>query len=417
MPDSVAVVGQGHVGLVLAMRAVEAGFAVTAVEPDQERLADLRRGRSYLEDVTDARLRAALGTGRFRPVAAVAGPSPVTVVAVPTPIVDGVPDMSHVAAATAAVGAHLVPGSTVVLESTTYPGTTEELVWDILERESGLRCGVDFSLGYSPERIDPGNPVWNLQRIPKIISGVDDASLARVRAFYERLVDTVVPVSRPREAELAKLLENTFRHVNVALVNEFAMLAHALGIDIWEAIDAAATKPFGFLPFRPGPGVGGHCLPVDPLYLSWRVRLSTDRPFRFIELANEVNQHVPGYVVERLAAALNERGLSIRNRRILLLGLAYKANMGDVRQSPAAVVARRLAQLGAEVSVADPHVRDADVPDGVRPVTLDAERLADADLVVLLVPHDAFDPELIVTHGKHVFDCCRRLSGPQVELL
>jgi len=417
MPDAITVVGQGHVGLVLAMRAVEAGFTVTAVESDPERLADLQHGRSYLEDVTDAQLRAALGTLRFRPVPAVPGPCAITVIAVQTPLVEGAPDMSHIATAATAVGAYLAAGSTVILESTTYPGTTEEFVREILERGSGLRCGRDFWLGYSPERIDPGNATWDFRRIPKIVSGVNEESLARVRAFYESMVDTVVPVSRPREAELAKLLENTFRHVNVALVNEFAVLAHALDIDIWETIEAASTKPFGFLPFWPGPGVGGHCLPIDPLYLSWRARLSADRPFRFIELANEVNRHMPGYVVDRLAAAFNRRGLSVRDRRVLLLGLAYKPNVGDVREAPALAVARRLVALGADVSAADPHVSDGDVPVGVTRTDLDARALSDSEAVVLLVPHDAFDLGLVAKYGKHVLDCCHRVSGPQIEYL
>ncbi|GAA3216411.1 nucleotide sugar dehydrogenase [Dactylosporangium siamense] len=418
MPDAVTVVGQGYVGLVLAMRAVEAGFTVTAVESDAERLEHLRAGRSYLEDVGDEQLRAALDTCRFHPVAEMPGGGPATIViAVPTPLVDGVPDLSHVRAACGAVGARLAPGSTVILESTTYPGTTEELVLEILERVSGLRCGRDFWLGYSPERIDPGNAAWTFTRIPKLVSGVDAASLERVRAFYERLVDTVVPVSRPREAELAKLLENTFRHVNVALVNEFAVLAHALGIDVWETIGAAATKPFGFLAFWPGPGVGGHCLPVDPLYLSWRVRLTADRPFRFVELANEVNRHMPGYVVDRLTAAFNLRGLSVRDRRVLLLGLAYKPDVGDLREAPALAVAQRLVALGADVRVADPHVRPADVPLGVTLVDLDPDALSSAEMVVLLVPHAAFDLALVSAQAKHVFDCCHRLTGAHVEQL
>ena len=264
------------------------------------------------------------------------------VISVPTPLKDGVPDLSYIEDASTQLARFVRPGSTVVLESSTYPGTTEEVVGPILEDGSGLTAGEDFFLGYSPERVDPGNCTWTLVNTPKIVSGINAASLTRIDRFYRRLVERTVPVSRPAEAELAKLLENTFRHVNIALVNETAMFAHELGIDIWDALDAAATKPFGYMRFNPGPGVGGHCLPVDPSYLSWRCRYTLGRPSRFIELANDINTGMPTYVVNRLVLALNERSLCVKDRNILLLGLSYKKNTGDARESPARTIASQL---------------------------------------------------------------------------
>jgi UDP-N-acetyl-D-glucosamine dehydrogenase len=302
------------------------------------------------------------------------------------------------------------------LESTTYPGTTQELLGPILEDESGVVVG-DFHLGYSPERIDPGNPTWRFENTPKVVSGVDDASLAKVRSFYDQLVETTVPVSSPKEAELTKLLENTFRHVNIALVNELAMFASDLGINVWDAIDAASTKPFGYMRFTPGPGVGGHCLPIDPSYLSWRVRQSLGHSFRFVELANDVNEHMPEYVVRRLVVGLNRRGLAVQGRRILLLGLAYKRNTGDARESPSWHIARQLLALGADVRAADPHVDDSHVPVGVTRVAGSTEEAAAADAVVVLVDHGAFDLPAIVRHARYVLDCRRAVSGPQVECL
>jgi nucleotide sugar dehydrogenase len=305
----------------------------------------------------------------------------------------------------------------VVLESTTYPGTTEELVGPLLEAGSGLVAGEDFLLGYSPERIDPGNAEWTFERTPKVVSGIDDASLRRVTGLYDRLVETTVPVSSPKEAELTKLLENTFRHVNIALVNELAVFAKELGIDIWEAIDAASTKPFGYLRFSPGPGVGGHCLPIDPSFLSWRVKDSLGQSFRFVELANDVNSHMPDYVVRRLVLAFNQRDQAVKGRRILLLGLAYKRNTGDARESPSQHIARLLVALGATVVAADPYVDDADIPAGVRRVEATEHEAAEADVVVLLVDHDAFDLASLTAAASYVFDTRRAVAGDNVEHL
>ncbi|HEX2382679.1 MAG TPA: nucleotide sugar dehydrogenase [Acidimicrobiales bacterium] len=412
------VVGQGYVGLPVAMRAVEVGFEVVGFDADAARVKRLNAGDSYVEDVADEVVHAALTTGRYRAVTTLdeIDGFDVAVISVPTPLREGAPDLGHIEVAATDVGDHLRRGATVILESTTYPGTTEELVAPILEDRSGLVAGRDFHLGYSPERIDPGNPTWTFVNTPKVVSGIDDASLAAVRGFYDRLVEHTVPVSSPKEAELTKLLENTFRHVNVALVNELAMYAHDLGIDIWEAIDAASTKPFGYLRFTPGPGVGGHCLPVDPSYLSWRVRRRLGQSFRFVELANDVNDHMPDYVVRRLAVALNGRGLAMLGRRVLLLGFAYKKNTGDARETPAASIARQLAELGAHVCVADPHVDGAQLPADVERVDADADELARADAVVLLADHDAFDLAA-VARAPFVLDCRHRLSGPNVEQL
>jgi UDP-N-acetyl-D-glucosamine dehydrogenase len=306
----------------------------------------------------------------------------------------------------------------VIVESTSYPGTTQEKVLAWLEDGSGLVAGADFRLGYSPERIDPGNRAWTLASTPKIVSGIDDDSLAAVEGFYRGLVDRTVAVSSPREAELAKLIENTFRHVNIALVNELAMFGRELGVDVWEAIDAASTKPFGFMRFTPGPGVGGHCLPIDPSYLSWRVERALGQSFRFVELANDINSHMPDYVVRRLMLALNKRGRPVRGSRILLLGLAYKKNTSDARESPAVRVAELLLRLGAEVRAADPLVTEPAVIDpAVARVDATPEEIASADVVVLLTEHDAFTASDVGRHARYVLDCRRVLSGPNVETL
>jgi len=415
-PDALLVIGQGYVGLPLAMAAVEAGFTVVGFDTDDGRVKRLEAGTSFVDDVSDETLGRALATGRYRPTTedALCAGFDVAVIDVPTPLHDGQPHLAHVEAAAAMVARHLRPGATVVLESTTYPGTTEELVRPILEEGSGLLAGEDFFLGYSPERIDPGNVTWDLKSTPKVVSGIDAASLSAVAAFYGRLVDTTVPVSGTREAELTKLLENTFRHVNVALVNELAMFAGELGIDIWEAIDAASTKPFGYMRFTPGPGVGGHCLPVDPSYLSWKVRRSLGRSFRFVELANDVNAHMPDYVVGRLVTAFNRQGRAVRGSRVLILGLAYKKNTGDAREAPGTVIVDHLVALGAEVRVADPHLADLE---GVDVVELNEAELTTADAVIVVTDHDCFDYDLVRRHARLVLDTRNRLDGPNVERL
>ena len=412
--------GQGYVGLPVAMRAVTCGYSVVGYDVDEVRVKRLNVGESYVEDVSDAVLQEALATARYRATTAerdCAG-FDVAVITVPTPLRDGIPDLSYIEASARTVGRYLRPGATVVLESTTYPGTTEEMVKPILEEMSGLLAGPDFHLGYSPERIDPGNPTWTFVNTPKVVSGIDAASLAAVDSFYSSLVERTVPVAGTKEAELTKLLENTFRHVNIALVNELAMFAGDLGIDVWSAIDAASSKPFGYMRFTPGPGVGGHCLPIDPSYLSWRVRRSLGHTFRFVELANDVNDHMPDYVVRRLTYGLNRRRKPVNGSRILLLGLAYKRNTSDSRESPSRVVAERLVALGADVRVVDTHVALGVLPAGIELASLTVDELRQADAVVMLTDHSDFDLDLVVAHASYVLDTRRVVPAAEhVEYL
>lgn len=416
----VVVLGQGYVGLPISMRAVDVGHTVVGYDVDVDRVKALAAGESYVEDVPSEQVRRALDSGRFSvstEAKSCAG-FDIAVITVPTPLREGNPDLSYIEQSAATVARYLRPGATVVLESTTYPGTTEELVAPILEEGSGLSVGQDFHLGYSPERIDPGNETWTFATTPKVVSGVDEASLAAVQEFYASIVEQTVPVRSTQVAELAKLMENTFRHVNIALVNELAVFAHALNINVWEAIDAASTKPFGYMRFVPGPGVGGHCLPIDPSYLSWRVKRALGQNFRFVELANDVNDHMPEHVISRLVIGLNNRSLAVRGSRILVLGLAYKKNTSDARESPSRPVIQQLLDLGADVRAVDPHVVEHHwAPPGMVRVALTAEEVSAADAVVLLTDHDSFDLDLVVDNARYVLDCRNRLSGTNVEVL
>jgi UDP-N-acetyl-D-glucosamine dehydrogenase len=415
------VIGQGYVGLPLAMRAVEVGYDVVGLEVDKSRVDRLAGGESYVEDIPSEQLAANLATGRYAPSLDYqdARGFDVAVITVPTPLREGNPDLSYIEDSGRSLAPLLRPGATVVLESTTYPGTTEELLAPLLEAGSGLIAGKDFSLGYSPERIDPGNPTHGLVNTPKVVSGVDPASLAAVQGFFDDIVERTVPVSSPKEAELTKLLENTFRHVNIALVNELAVFAHDLGINVWEAIDAASTKPFGYLRFTPGPGVGGHCLPIDPSYLSWQVKRTLGHSFRFVELANDVNDHMPDYVVQRVTELLNRQRKSVNGSTVLLLGLAYKKGTSDARESPSVRVAQLLAARGAQVRFADPLVDLSVVqlhePLPARQVELTSAEAEAADVVVLLVDHDEFDLDLL--DGVTVFDTRRTQHDSRWETL
>jgi len=415
----VALIGQGYVGLTLAMRAIEVGHSVVGFDLDEERVKRLAAGEPQVGDIGPEQLAGALASGRYLPTSRIEDCAyfEVAVIAVPTPLREGVPDLSHIESAASSLAPHVQVGSAVILESTTYPGTTEEMLVPILEVGSGLSAGADFSVGYSPERIDPGNRTWTLANTPKVVSGIDDRSLQEVRAFYETLVDRTVVVASTKGAELTKLLENTFRHVNVALVNELAMFADDLDIDVWGAIDAASTKPFGFMRFEPGPGVGGHCLPIDPTYLTWRARSRLGRPFRFVELANDVNDDMPSYVVQRLIAAFNRDRHVLNGSRILLLGVSYKRNTADASEAPAVEIARQLHDLGAEVRAADPHLSHRWADPFLARVDLSSDELSKADAVVLITDHDDFDYDLIRRHARYVLDTRHRLDGRRVEYL
>ena len=408
----VVVVGQGYVGLPVAMRAVQVGFPVVGFEASPARVKSLAAGESYVGDISVDVLTAALAAG-YLPTddpAHLAG-FHVAIISVPTPLADGLPDLSYIEAAGRELAGHLRPGACVVLESTTYPGTTAELLVPILQQGSGLAAG-EFFCGYSPERIDPGNARFHLQNTPKVVSGVDDESLEAVDGFFSAIVDTTVRVGSAAEAELVKLLENTFRHVNIALVNELAMFARDLGVDVWRAIDAASTKPFGYMRFTPGPGVGGHCLPIDPSYLAWRVKQHLGHTFRFVELANDVNEHMPDHVHQRITAMLNRERKSVNGANILLLGLAYKSGTSDWRESPSVHVAERLAASGAEVTFCDPYIAEVNTTHLRFPLApFTAEVLSAADLVVVLVDHPQFEPAVIAGHARLVFDTKNLLRG------
>jgi nucleotide sugar dehydrogenase len=421
MVKTVVIVGQGYVGLPISMTAISAGYRVVGLDNDEVRVSKLMAGLSFVEDVGDDVLKASLESGRFLPTmdTHAAVDFDIAVITVPTPLREAAPDLTYIEAAARSLAPYVRKDCLVVLESTTYPGTTEELMVPILESGSGLKAGVDFYVGYSPERIDPGNATWNFVNTPKVVSGVNAASLEAVSAFYTTLVDRVVPVKGCKEAELTKLLENTFRHVNIALVNELSVFAHQLDIDVWNAINAAATKPFGFMKFTPGPGVGGHCLPIDPSYLSWKVKESLGRQFRFVELANDVNEHMPDYTVSRLVLGLNERMKSVKGSHILLVGLAYKKNSGDARESPAIRVAHLLSELGAVLDVIDPFLEQT--PRGLTGVSLVKESdISEGkyDAAVILTDHDQIDYARITDRIPYIFDSRHRLlPGKNIEFL
>jgi UDP-N-acetyl-D-glucosamine dehydrogenase len=403
---SVAVVGQGYVGLSIACAAAEAGFPVCGIDIDTERVSGLRAGLHTVPGVADEVYRSGLGTGRLRFTtdASVVGDADIVLVAVPTPLKDRTPDLSQVESACADVARHMRLGTLVVLESTTYPGTTEQIVRPILE-SGGMRAGSDFLLAYSPERIDPGNPEFGVRNTPRIVGGLTPEATGLTVLFYEQVVDKVIAVSSMRSAELAKLLENTFRHVNVALVNEMAMLCHDVGIDVWEVIDAAASKPFGFMVFEPGPGVGGHCIPLDPNYLAWQVRRDAGRQFRILEEAEDINAQMPAYVAARIGDVLNDRGRPLRDANVLVLGIAYKPDVGDIRESPSLRVIQVLQRKGASVTFHDPYIDSLSL-NGSRLTRTELTRrnVVGADCVALLTPHRLYDLEWIAANASVVFD-------------
>jgi len=398
---SIGIVGLGYVGLPLAVAFGEAGHDVVGVDVDQRKVAALRAGESYVEDVGSDRLRALDGRIRATTRYAELAGAEAIVVAVPTPLTENrEPDLGPLLDSARAVAGVLQAGQLVVLESTTYPGTTREQLVPLLE-ESGLGAGRDFHVAFSPERVDPGRTDYTLRNTPKVVGGLTEACRDRALELYGRVCETLVPVSSPEAAELTKLLENIFRSVNIALVNELAMLTDRMGIDIWEVVDAAATKPYGFMRFEPGPGMGGHCLPVDPFYLSWRAR-EFDMTTEFVELAGRINQQMPYHCVARIERALNDQAKAVRGSKVALLGVSYKAGVGDTRESPALTIASLLSGLGADVRYHDPYVPELR-DHGLRNEPLD--RVLDgADLAVIVTAHPDIDHHAIATRVPGLVD-------------
>jgi UDP-N-acetyl-D-glucosamine dehydrogenase len=402
----IAVIGQGYVGLPLAVEFATAGFPVTGLDTDSGRVAALGTGHSHVPDVRSGALEALIHTGRYRATAdaAVLAASDVILICVPTPLRKSKdPDISYVVTAVEEVAARFRPGQLIILESTTYPGTTEELLLPMLQAR-GARVGEDLFLAFSPERIDPGNPTFKVGDIPKVVGGVTPACTRMAAALYREIVPQVHEVSTPTVAELAKLYENVFRNVNIALANEFSLMCQRLRVSSKEVIDAAATKPFGFMPFYPGPGIGGHCIPVDPLYLSWKMRLNGYEA-RFIALADEINRAMPTHVLNLVIQVLNEAGRALKGARILVLGVAYKRGVGDTRESPAHEIIAALRHRGADVSYADPHVPIFPA-DGVVLKALEPseEALRTADCVLILTDHPEFDYGAVARHARLVVD-------------
>jgi UDP-N-acetyl-D-glucosamine dehydrogenase len=398
---NIGIVGMGYVGLPLGVAFAEAGHQVVGLDVASQRVDAVNRGDSYVEDISSERLRALGGrlsaTTRYADLAH----SDVVIVAVPTPLTPNrEPDLGPLIGSARSLAGVLQKGQLVVLESTTYPGTTRDTFVPLLE-ESGLAAGSDFNVAFSPERVDPGRTDYTLRNTPKVVGGLTPACHERAVALYREVCDHIVEVSGPEPAELSKLLENVFRSVNIALVNELAMLCDRMNIDVWEVVDAAGTKPYGFMRFEPGPGMGGHCLPVDPFYLAWRAR-EFDMQTEFIELAGEVNQAMPYYCVERITRALNEHAKSVRGSRIVVFGVSYKAGVGDLRESPALKIMRLLGELGGEVAYHDEHVPD--LPQfGLRSESFDTA-LEGADAVVIVTAHPGLDLQTVVERAPLVVD-------------
>ncbi|MEA3308083.1 MAG: nucleotide sugar dehydrogenase [Chloroflexota bacterium] len=400
----VGIIGLGYVGLPLAVACAEAGFQVRGIDIDAEKVAAVNRQDSYIEDVTSERLACLADRISATTDYAVLAECDAVSVCVPTPLrKTGDPDVSYIISAMDQIARYLHPGMLVVLESTTYPGTTTEVALPRLE-EGGLRIGEDFYLCFSPERVDPGREDWTTQTTPKVIGGVTPACLAAGEALYGAAMETIVPVSSPAAAEMVKLLENTFRAVNIAMVNEMLLMCEKLDLDVWEIIEAAATKPFGFMKFTPGPGIGGHCIPIDPLYLSWKLK-SLKFTARFIDLADEINSAMPEYWVDKVQDALNEMAKPVKNSQVLVLGIAYKKDTSDLRESPALDIIHLLEEKGAEVSYHDPYVSSLN-HDGMVMISAPdlAAALQAADCVVIVTDHSVYDWEQIARQSRLVVD-------------
>jgi UDP-N-acetyl-D-glucosamine dehydrogenase len=413
----VGVVGLGYVGLPLLVEFARGGFHAVGIDIDSRKIATINRGESYIQDVAAEDIAEMAATGRLTATSdtAVIRQLDTINICVPTPLrKTRDPDLSFVVSAVEQIAEHLGVGQLVILESTTYPGTTDEVVRPILERR-GLRAGEDFFLAFSPERVDPGNTQWTTRNVPKVVGGCSPTCAALARDLYSASIDQVVEVSSPRVAEMVKLLENTFRAVNIGLVNELALMCDRLGISVWEVVEAAATKPFGFMPFYPGPGLGGHCIPIDPFYLSWKVK-EVGFEARFIELAGQVNGAMPHHVVDKVVDALNSHSKSIRGSSILALGVAYKRDINDFRESPALDVLATLERKGARLTYHDPYVPSLVAgewpgPQDLASIPLSAETLAAADCVVILTDHRVFDYDLIRTRAPLIVDSRNAIKG------
>ncbi len=408
----VSVIGLGYVGLPLAMEFARVGIRVTGVDVSPARVAAVNSGQSHASDVPNDKLQEHVDAGLISATGDFAAikDCDAVCICVPTPLRKSLdPDISHIVSAVNEISRHLAPGMLIVLESTTYPGTTEEVVLPRLA-ETGMKVGRDFFLAFSPERVDPGNKKYTTRNTPKVVGGVTPACADRAAALYRRAIDTVVPVGSARAAEMVKLLENTFRAINIGLVNELAIICDRLNVDIWEVIEAAKTKPFGFMPFYPGPGLGGHCLPIDPLYLSWKLR-TVNYTARFIDLASSVNSNMPEYVVHKLTDALNTHEKSVKGSRILILGVAYKKDVSDVRESPSLDIMALLYRKGAKLSYADPFVAELTLIDEIyHSYDLD-EGLKEFDCVVIATDHTAFDYADVLRQSRLVYDCRNATAG------
>lgn len=408
----IGVIGLGYVGLPLLVEFAKKGFDASGFDVSVDKVEKLRQGESYIEDISSSVLKKVMKGGRlfFESEFEKLGEMDSIHVCVPTPLVKTKePDLSYIISAANTIAKYLRSGQLVVLESTTYPGTTEEVVLPVFE-ETGKKAGRDFFLAFSPERLDPGNKEFSIRNTPKVVGGITEDCSRLAREIYSAVVETVVPVSSTKAAEMVKLLENTFRAVNIGLVNEIAMICGKLGINVWEVIDAAATKPFGFIPFYPGPGLGGHCIPVDPHYLAWKMRV-LDYKAKFIDLAEEINTSMPAYVVSRVSDALNGRGKSLKGSRVLVLGMAYKKNIDDIRESPALVIMDILLEKGAEVSFNEPHLPEDYLYKKIPNRKISPSLLRDSDCVLICTNHDSYDYQEIVGESVLIVDSRNATKG------
>lgn len=405
----IGIIGLGYVGLPLAVEFSKAGFDVTGIEIDKDKVRMINQGKCYIQDVKQSELKDLVKNNKLKATmdfSVLKGMDAVSI-CVPTPLrKTRDPDISYIISAVEEVAKYLRPGQLVILESTTYPGTTREVILPRLE-EGNFRVGKDFFLAFSPERVDPGNKIYTIRNTPKIVSGITKKCTSIAVTLYEQIIDEVVPVSTTESAEMVKLLENTFRIVNVGLVNEIALICDRLKLDAWEVIDAAATKPFGFMPFYPGPGLGGHCVPVDPHYLSWKLK-ALNFYARFIELAGEINSKMPEFLVSKIDGALNEREKSIKGSKILILGVAYKSNVSDIRESPALDVIRLLKERGGQVVYNDPYVPQVE---GLKSIPLTGSSLRNADCVVITTAHSDYDYKEIVANARLIIDSRNATKG------